>query len=170
MLYRKSHNENYPAEINFQHLPKPDLKLLRQHSHSIATMNEPNTITLIDDDPISHLINSRMIKLFSTFEVESFTSPIEALQQLSWRATNEVKKFPEYILLDIHMPDMNGWQFLEEFEKLPDSILKRSCVIMLSSSMSMLDIEKSRQYKSVKQFISKPLTEDKINLIKQSCN
>lgn len=132
-------------------------------------MERPGKITLIDDDEVCHLISSKIIKMFSSFSVESFTDAKEALKQINWRASNEVINLPEFILLDIDMPGMNGWQFLEEFEKLPEDIVKKSCVIMLSSSTSYMDIEKSRHYKSVKQFLSKPLTEEKVNLLTQYC-
>jgi CheY-like chemotaxis protein len=133
-------------------------------------MERVNTIALIDDDPICHLISTKIIKLFSSFAVETFTDPREALTQFKWRAANDPEKIPSYILLDIDMPGMNGWQFLEEFEKIPDHVLQKTCVMMLSSSNHFTDIEQARRYKSVKHFLSKPLTEEKLNLIKVSCN
>jgi CheY-like chemotaxis protein len=132
-------------------------------------MEHVNTIALIDDDPVCHMISSKIIKLFSSFEVETFTKPAEALAQFKWRASNEPDKLPEYILLDIDMPGMNGWQFLEEFEKLPQNVLQRICVMMLSSSNHFTDIEKAKKYKTVKHFLSKPLTQEKLNLIKVTC-
>jgi CheY-like chemotaxis protein len=133
-------------------------------------MEHENRIVLIDDDPICHMISSKIIKLFSSFEVEAFTDPSQALAQLKWRALNEPQKLPGYILLDIDMPVMNGWQFLEEFEKLPAVVIQRTCVMMLSSSNHYTDIEKSKKYKSVKNFLSKPLNEQKLKLIKESCS
>jgi two-component system, chemotaxis family, chemotaxis protein CheY len=128
-------------------------------------MENVNKITLIDDDPISHLISTRMIKLFSSLEVENFTDPREALSKLFWRATHEVSSFPNYILLDIDMPYMDGWQFLAEFEKLPEDVIKNVSIIILSSSIHFNDIEKAKQYKYVTNFLSKPLTEDKVRML-----
>lgn len=123
---------------------------------------------LIDDDPVCHLINTKIIKLFSAFQIESFTDPLKALNKLK-EVANDGRTMPDYILLDINMPGINGWQFLDEYEKLPMQELGNSCVIMLSSSTSHLDIEKSKQYKSVKHFVSKPLTQEKVRLIEESC-
>lgn len=123
---------------------------------------------LIDDDPVCHLINTKIIKLFSAFRIESFTDPLKALKRLK-DVANEGQAIPDYILLDINMPGINGWQFLDEYEKMAVGALENSCVIMLSSSTSHLDIEKSRQYKSVKHFISKPLTQEKVRLIEEAC-
>ncbi|HYG18211.1 MAG TPA: response regulator [Ohtaekwangia sp.] len=124
-----------------------------------------NTITLIDDDPICHLISSRMINIFSSLEVESFTDPVKALDTLQQRAGLEPPKLPDVILLDIDMPGMNGWQFLDAFERLPSDVLQKTAVMMLSSSYHSEDIETSKRYKTVKHFFSKPLTEEKVRLI-----
>jgi CheY-like chemotaxis protein len=131
-------------------------------------MEQVKTIALIDDDPISHLINTKIIKLFSAFLIETYTDAEDALDALTSKAS-DMNKLPDYIFLDINMPGMNGWQFVEEFEKLPRKIQERSCVIMLSSSPSQLDIDRSRTYRSVKHFISKPLTQEKLQFITQVC-
>jgi CheY-like chemotaxis protein len=132
-------------------------------------MNQVETITLIDDDPVCHMISSKIIKLYSPLSVETFDSAREAFAQLELRANTEEEKFPKYILLDIDMPGMNGWQFLEKFEKLPASVLQKCCVVMLTSSTSNTDIERAKQHQTVRLFLSKPLSEDKVALITQFC-
>jgi CheY-like chemotaxis protein len=128
----------------------------------ITDMDNSSRILLIDDDPLCHLIAGRMIKEFSSFEVEAFTNAQEALEQLKTRGINEHNKLPDYILLDIDMPRMNGWQFLEEFQKLSEHVIQRCSVIILSSSNHYQDIEKSKRYPAVKNFFSKPLTADMV--------
>ena len=120
------------------------------------------SILLIDDDPITNMINTKIIEkgLDLDYKVVAFTNPYEAIQQLQqWSASAE-DEFPGILFLDINMPQMDGWEFLEEFQKLPASALEKCSVVMLSSSIDRDDIERSRTYKVVREFISKPLTAD----------
>jgi len=69
---------------------------------------------------------------------------------------------PDYILLDINMPIMNGWEFLDEYTRLNIDPSGKSKVFIISSSVFSNDINKARSYPLVKDFISKPLNVDKI--------
>ena len=92
-------------------------------------------IVLVDDDPICHLITTKMIKRFTSHEVQAFANPKEALAELIWRASHAADKFPDLILLDIDMPRMDGWQFLDEFINFHNQFWK-----MLQLSCSHLPI------------------------------
>lgn len=136
------------------------------------TMNakeSSRSIVLVDDDPINNMINVKIIERnLSSFKINVFTNPIEALHKLKNWSLTESQKFPEFIFLDINMPEIDGWEFLEQFEQLPPSILRNCAVIMLSSSIDYKDIERSKKYKTVKEFISKPLSADKLGALAAS--
>lgn len=116
------------------------------------------SIILVDDDPINNLINKRLIAKTGVSEfVEEFLEAEKALARL--RTLNLEQK--TLILLDINMPIMNGWDFLNIYRKeFPD---RKDKIVMLSSSIDFQDRKKSLLYSCVKGFLEKPLTPEKFN-------
>ena len=113
-------------------------------------------IVLIDDDPINNLINKRLInKLDLSPTVVEF---LEAEKALKFIAEDRIKN--TLILLDINMPVMNGWDFLNHYAELEKK--RKDKIVMLSSSIDHQDIKKSKEFSYVKGFIEKPLTRDKL--------
>jgi CheY-like chemotaxis protein len=110
------------------------------------------------------LINKRIIETHFSFKTIAFTDPLQALEQLKQWLVNATF-LPEIIFLDIEMPDMNGWEFLDELHALPDTLIEKCYIIILTSSIDVDDIEKSKTYSVVRDFISKPLTTDKLKEI-----
>ena len=85
-----------------------------------------------------------------------------AIDQLVELQRKDPDKLPDYILLDINMPIMNGWEFLDEYKRLNIDPAGKSKIFIISSSVFSNDINKARSYPLVKDFISKPLNVDKI--------
>jgi CheY-like chemotaxis protein len=93
----------------------------------------------------------------------SAKSAIEFLKNIEKIAGDEIEKFaPEVILLDIDMPVLDGFHFLDEFENLSDKIKNYSKIVMLTSSINPKDIAKSRKNKYVVRYINKPLNQETI--------
>ncbi len=129
-------------------------------------MQQINHVLLIDDDPIFNIISKSLVKRaeFSP-EVSTCSDAIGALDELRTRVRIIYEEFPDVIFLDLDMPKMDGWAFLEEFQKFPEWSVTKCRVFILSSSISHQDVEKSRSYEVVRDFISKPLTMDKLETI-----
>lgn len=128
-----------------------------------------NLILCVDDDPIT-LMLCKMVVNKSSFAKKIITAQNgeEAINYFDDLKLNnlgsEINEYPELILLDLNMPVMNGWEFLDIFSKENyTSFFKKTKVIILSSTIDPEDIQKSEKYPMVINFISKPITTEILN-------
>lgn len=126
-------------------------------------MNSHIHILLLDDDPMSNLINSRLFEISGyNVKVKIYVDAKEALNLLKELVKFELEEFPHLIFVDINMNSMSGWEFAEELSKFPDAVLDKSNLYMLTSSIDKEDITKAESYRLIKDLISKPLTEESV--------
>jgi len=112
---------------------------------------------LVDDNDIDIFLNKKLLRTTGITEnTVAFHSAKEALDYLSENA-NIPEKLPSVILLDVLMPEVTGFQFLELFEKLPDSVKGVSKIVMLSSTIDPNDLERARSNRHVVDILKKPL-------------
>jgi CheY-like chemotaxis protein len=121
------------------------------------------SILLVDDDEINNFISIKLIKkaLVNT-EIMACLHGKFAIDQLLEIQSADPDRLPDYILLDINMPIMNGWEFLDEYKRLNIDPLGKCKIYIISSSVFSNDINKARSYPLVKDFVSKPLNVEKI--------
>jgi CheY-like chemotaxis protein len=112
---------------------------------------------LIDDDADSNFVNSWIVKKEFAEDVIVKQSVEGALEYLKVRA-NSREELPDVIFLDIRMPIMDGFDFLEEYNKLPDLVKSKCKIIMLSSSFDKNDYHKAIGNQYVYRYLNKPLT------------
>jgi CheY-like chemotaxis protein len=123
------------------------------------------TVMIIDDTYIDRYVIERVMKR-NTFaeEILSMESAIDAIKYLSDHI-DEPEKLPQLIFLDINMPEMNGFEFLENYKNLPEHLRKNCIVMMLTTSLHDEDRQKANQNPYVYMFLNKPLTIDKLRTI-----
>ncbi len=118
-----------------------------------------DTVLLIDDDEINNMICTKIISKndFAT-NVVACSSARQGLKYLQDALTEGTKPLPTVIFLDINMPVMNGWDFLDQYKQMPGLADKGIVLIMLSSSSSANDLSRAQGYPQVSDYITKPLT------------
>lgn len=109
---------------------------------------------IVDDDPFNNMICSMIIKdaLGEEAEVKAFTKPEEGLLFIK-----ENIQGPTILFLDINMPTLSGWEFLEQYDAFGDDVKMHIVVYILSSSLDRRDKDKAATNKYVRGFISKPI-------------
>ncbi|MDR5589351.1 response regulator [Christiangramia sp. SM2212] len=123
------------------------------------------SICVIDDDEIYQMIIKRLITKAKAFDETSyFMSATEALQNFDENISN----LPSAILLDINMPIMDGWQFLKKLENTFPSLYDHTKVYIVTSSIAYSDKDKIEEFPKVSDFLSKPLSVEKLEEIGNS--
>lgn len=125
--------------------------------------SKPISILLVDDDEINNFISIKLIKkAIDNTAISACLNGRFAIEELVEIQKHDPSLLPDFILLDINMPIMNGWEFLDEYKRLNIDPQGKSKIYIISSSVFSNDINKARSYPLVKNFISKPLSVDKI--------
>ena len=124
-------------------------------------MKALNTILLIDDDETTNYLNRRLLSRMNVApDIRVVTNGEQALEYLTkaYRGLDD-HPYPDLIFVDIKMYVMDGFEFLEKYQQLPEAQKQQSVMLMLTSSASFYDLEKLKAFPDVRQHVSKPLTE-----------
>ncbi len=123
-------------------------------------------VLCVDDDPITLMLCKMVIKKagFAT-EIITAQNGEEAINYFDELNLNNlgstISRYPQLVFLDLNMPVMGGWEFLDHYLKNNyDSIFKECKIIVLSSTIDPYDIQKAKTYPMVLDFISKPITKE----------
>lgn len=114
-----------------------------------------STVLIIDDNATANLVHKHLLKRIAIGEeVRSFTNPLEGLEQLRNELEDPEKRI--LVLLDIHMPEMNGFEFLDACSPFTNN-LENLDIVMVTSSIDDRELQLGTEYHLVKKVISKPL-------------
>lgn len=128
-------------------------------------MRPINLVAIIDDDEIAKFIGTKIIESTNLVDrIKTFSNGEEAINFLKSNSKN-LDSLPEIILLDLNMPIMDGFVFLQKYIMLKPKLGKKITIYIVSSSISPIDIKKINQISDVSDYIIKPITKEKFERI-----
>ncbi|MAU71376.1 MAG: response regulator [Pseudozobellia sp.] len=128
-------------------------------------MAKINTTCIIDDDPIFVYSTKRIMKEVDfSDEIMVFNNGQDAIDGLSDMVENNLK-LPPVIFLDLNMPIMNGWEFLDDFVQIPNPNREQVVIYIISSSIDPRDLERIKNYPAVNNYILKPVVREDLHTV-----
>ncbi|SFR68052.1 response regulator [Maribacter stanieri] len=113
-------------------------------------------VWIIDDDDISKYVMKRYLKQLSITKIVDFPDSIKPLTLLN-ENLDSLDKLPDTIFLDLHMPILNGFDFLKEFQEIAKNIDKKIDIIMLTSSINSEDLDHAKSFPEITDYFIKPI-------------
>jgi CheY-like chemotaxis protein len=125
-------------------------------------MEALNHIVLVDDNETTSFLNNRLLgRLAVASKVSTFSRAEEACRYLWQDAKTAPAPAADLVFVDLKMPGMSGFEFLEQYSQLPAPVQERTVVAVLTTSMHAADTARVAQYPNV-EYLTKPLTEEKL--------
>jgi CheY-like chemotaxis protein len=128
-------------------------------------MSQKQSICIVDDDEVYIFIVKKIIEINELADHVLTFSDGEKAYNFIKENKGKPNFLPDIILLDINMPIMDGFQFIEEYIKLKHEINKEIGIYMVTSSVDPIDLEKSKKYTDIKGFITKPISAEVLEKI-----
>ena len=130
--------------------------------HFLVAMDKIKEVLFIDDDEINNFILKEIFESQYNLKVNFFTEAARALEYIEKLVEEGEGVYPDIVFLDIKMPEMDGFDFMDAFEQNGYNEKFNVPIFMLTSSVNHRDISRAATYKHIKELITKPLTYEKL--------
>jgi len=117
-----------------------------------------SNLWIIDDDPMTSFYIKRLAELGELAGIISIYNKAQGAVDYLLHHKKSNDHLPDIILLDIYMPELDGWGFLEAFQKIADQLSKKIEVYIISSSYHPKDVSRAKLIPEVKDYLQKPVT------------
>ena len=129
-----------------------------------------NKFLLIDDEEVFNFIHTQVIQLIQPdAQIKEIRSSSMALDYIR-TSIEKTDEFPDAILVDINMPEMNGFELLEELQKLSTSFIKKPHIYMVTSSLFESDRKRAQSFSILSGFMEKPISADQVQTVINQIN
>ncbi len=119
----------------------------------------PGRFIVIDDDPINNqLCKFNLRKVYPDVDVLCFEAPAEGLKTLKSLTPFDTPELYNCVLLDINMPEINGWDFLDRFSLFEPKAKEQVKIFIVSSSIDPIDVKKAQDHPLVENYLTKPIS------------
>ncbi|KSA14573.1 response regulator [Maribacter dokdonensis] len=119
-------------------------------------MSQDPLIWIIDDDDISKYVMKRYLKQLSASRIVDFPDSLQPLKFIQDNV-NAIEDLPDVIFLDLHMPILNGFDFIRDFQQVTSKINKKIKIVMLTSSINAEDVEIAKSFPEISNYFIKPI-------------
>jgi CheY-like chemotaxis protein len=117
---------------------------------------------IIDDDPMASFYIKRLAELGDLANIITIYDKSKWAIDYLLHHKNSLEHLPDVILLDLYMPEMDGWGFLEEFTKIKTQLSKHIDIYIISSSSHPKDLDRAKTFTDVAAYLTKPVTKDQL--------
>lgn len=131
-------------------------------------MDKIKEVWIVDDDHIFRLFLKTILVKSEEFEIiNAFENGLLAIDELKSRIKSNTMP-PSIIFLDINMPILNGWEFMEAYAEIKDAVKSKIEIYISSSSIDKYDLDKAKNDGNIKDFLTKPLKLDTVKMVAQN--